>query len=1192
MADGKFSKLLFKPSVRRSLERGEARVAGVTLAGSETESSEGFHFASGTFRYDPPGVPLKNVQQLNIDFSKFEKHTFFNSAEAKTQAAFDKIINQFPFDGTKKDLIEFRDNLNGYDSYVLSRWPKYTGFLQFNSASYGADPDKDHYGAGSHIKINDYKSATGYVAKKSTGESLLDPTGKNFTVEFYINPATANNHNEVIFQRRGENTSAAAKSKHFGITIALSESNSTTDGTIHAFLSSGSFGVNTSTKIKKGAWSHFAFVFSVLDDNLKIFKNGELITSSSVGSFGVGSVTSPVTIASGALHQTNTFNFEPTMTFSGSLDELRFWHSARSLKQIRAFHSKNVFAEDDLKLYLRFNEPSGAFGTTGRAGNESLILDHSGNGFHVAVTNFDMSQRNTGSIKSPITQEDSADSPVLFPSYRPILDLNNDLMQSASEYDYNNPNLITKLIPKHYLLEAAQQEGFAFLSDTGGDYLQEKGDIGNAYDYYSDQPGAGKLGSPQIISALLYVMAAEMDELKLFVGELGRLLKVDHTNADTISDQFLPFLAKYYGLNLPSAFANASIRQLRESNGITLDKVMSNLGLQQIQNTIWRRILADLPELMRSRGTRHSIESLLRDIGIQPNGLFRIREYGGSRRKNISDTFEKRHEIASMLDFSGSFSTAGTLDGSGVDSSRPLLRTNALRAQRVEPGKPTPGGTFVNGISNSSRDELLTSGSWAIESVVKFEGHRHLKYKQSLFRVQTTGSQVDGSANNFLLFNVVATPPVTSSATTGSITFWGRPTSGSNGDVLKMILTGVNVFDGNKWHVSVGRTRNDFAGSRITSSYYFRAGKMSAGRLVEYHSDTKGLVDTALSNSGRTALNFITSSNNASGAFLVVGSQSLTYDRSTAGLAGMGHLNSYWDNDAKIVNFTGKTSGLRFFSKDLSEKETLAHIKNFKSVGVENPMLNFSFNTADSGSFERLRANLSIDQPLTKSNASGNIKLFDFSQNHFHASGSGFEASTQIIKPERFDYEILSPRFELAVATNKVRVRSWKDYRNINKYGGDLAPMYEIPQMDQPNDDRRLAVEVSCVQALNEDIINIFATLESFDTMLGAPELVFAHEYRDLRNLRKVYFNRLQNELSLEKFFRFYKWFDDTVGDILEELLPSSTNYLGTNFIIESHALERAKFVYNYFDMYIGEIERLEIGTIYLQQYLASIRKF
>ena len=298
------------------------------------------------------------------------------------------------------------------------------------------------------------------------------------------------------------------------------------------------------------------------------------------------------------------------------------------------------------------------------------------------------------------------------------------------------------------------------------------------------------------------------------------------------------------------------------------------------------------------------------------------------------------------------------------------------------------------------------------------------------------------------------------------------------------------------------------------------------------------------------------------------------------------------DSFARTSFFSGKVSGIRFYSKALTDTETLTHIKNFKSIGTQEPLVNFGFNLSNPGSFERLRADIHIDQPITMSNSAGEINLFDFSQNNLGGTAKGFEPSKRVVAPERFDYEILSPRFELATATNKVRVRSFRNVNNIKQFGGVLAPMYEIPQDEQPMDDRRLSVDISSVQALNEDIVNILATLEFFDNAIGAPELVFAGEYRDLRTLRRQYFNRLQNKLSLEKFFKFYKWFDDTVGDLIEEFLPSSTNYLGTNFIIESHMLERSKFQYNYSDMYVGEIERLEQGTIFLQQFLAHLRKF
>ena len=53
--------------------------------------------------------------------------------------------------------------------------------------------------------------------------------------------------------------------------------------------------------------------------------------------------------------------------------------------------------------------------------------------------------------------------------------------------------------------------------------------------------------------------------------------------------------------------------------------------------------------------------------------------------------------------------------------------------------------------------------------------------------------------------------------------------------------------------------------------------------------------------------------------------------------------------------------------------------------------------------------------------------------------------------------------------------------------------------------------------------------------------------------MRDVYFNRLEKKMSVKKFFEFYRWFDDVVGDIIEDMIPSTSKYLGTNFVIESH---------------------------------------
>ena len=236
----------------------------------------------------------------------------------------------------------------------------------------------------------------------------------------------------------------------------------------------------------------------------------------------------------------------------------------------RKYHNKSIFAEDDLKLYFKFNEPSGSYNAD--SNNSSLVLDHSGNSLHGKISNFSMELRNARGIQETLKLEESYYSPVLFPSYNKISNLATELVQSGSEYDFNNPNLITRMIPKHYLIDAAVAEG-----------MDEEGEISDSYTYYEDEPGKANMPSSQVISSMLFLWAEKFDEIKIFVDEYSRFLKIDYNDKNTVSDQMLPFLAKYYGFELPELFRGASENQTLDGGQITLNPVTGSVSLQKIQ---------------------------------------------------------------------------------------------------------------------------------------------------------------------------------------------------------------------------------------------------------------------------------------------------------------------------------------------------------------------------------------------------------------------------------------------------------------------------------------------------------------------------------------------------------------------------------------------------------------------------------
>ena len=460
-------------------------------------------------------------------------------------------------------------------------------------------------------------------------------------------------------------------------------------GTLQMIVSSGSLHASASMKIQKGAWTHVCAQFNRIPGvhKVQLYKDGQYITGSdTVEMFDFDFADQPLLIGSGNNHvypgkpwQSSYVTSSFAQTFSGSIDELRIWHAPRNARGLAKEKWTNIYPRKSLKLYYKFNEPTGSF-----VGN-ATVLDYSGNSLHTSVKKYHSSSRESKNQGNPVRLESPDKNPVLFPNYDRLLDLNSDLLTSASLYDTNNPNQITKLVPKHYLLEASIQEGFG--------QNKELGDTGALYSHKKDFPGGGKVGSPQIMAAILFTWAKYFDEMKMFLDQFGRLMNVDKVEEGSIADTFLPFFAEYYGFKLPQMFPEASLDQFVGKTGHTINPSLSTNSLQKIQNVIWRRVLSDTSELMKSKGTIHSLKSYMRNMGINPDRTFRFREFGGSPTRNITDVRDAYTEMNSLAHFSGTYAKdLGTKDFAGRFSKAPLFESPFLMADRDEPGIPEPVG--------------------------------------------------------------------------------------------------------------------------------------------------------------------------------------------------------------------------------------------------------------------------------------------------------------------------------------------------------------------------------------------------------------------------------------------------------------------------------------------------------------------
>jgi len=1152
-----------------------------------------------SFRYDSYSEAIKNTQQLNIDYTKFKNHTFFNSAQAKTNIAISKIINEYPFDQNKKSIESFFDSLTGFENYVFNIFPKYTGYLHF-SGTVSGEPASN----GTILEIFD---SSGYkfpqFSTKNDGNAEIDFEYNPITVEFQTYIPDQVNENQIIIQKQ--------KEAGFGVNIALSRSLDTSRCNIIWSVVSGGIHTSVSSSIEKGKWVNVGCIYDRgNENNLHLFFDGELQgTSSNKAEFSILSFDkSPLYIGTGSIFNIDSrfqkggeSTFSPQVSLSGNLDEVRVFHDVRTADELKEFRQKSIFPEPNLVCYLKFNEPSGSY-----KGNK-IILDSSGNSNHALIQNFTSELRFTGSLSSPLLFEKKNLTPILFPDHYLVKDLNTKMLISASRYDEINPNLITRLIPKHFFVEGQANEGF---STQAGEIV--KAITGNS------MPGSAKLGSAQLMTSFLLVYAKFFDELKIVIDSISNFLNVNYENEETIPDQLLPALGRYYGIDLPSLFTNADIYQFIDGERLGESWGASPRSLRELQNALWKRFLINIPYITRSKGTIRSIKSTLSSFGIDPDDIVNIREFGGPTKKTLDNKRIRKIKAISFLDFTGSFGHENdTVNYQGYSSTSPIFISKYLSSSRVEPGYPEIKGNFINksstnrnGISNNKSDGQHTSGSFTYEAYYRFLEKPRLGGKthyatQSLARLHVTGSH-DGVGGGAHILNILATS-ASIPTENNRLTLFVRDAIDIATPGLKIQINDKNLdlFNGEPWYISFGKVRSDdiitsvsesLVGSKVrspfstpkistnmTSSWFIRAARSANGRVTEsyvsksfFAYDDHNLLEN-IAPSGETGYN-------PSGTFIAIGSQSmplpttisqerfLISDRSS--IEGLPNWSSGDRDLAMSTKFSGQVGKIRFWSSALDEKSFKDHVRNPDSIGSLDPVKSYDFITQETGSFQRLRVDHQMSQEVLTSSATGELMITNFTQTTA-ATARGFEKNKQIIKNENIFYSMLSPKFDLSQTDEKVRVRGFSDSKNIDSEDYAYAsPVYEVLRSESPDDDTRFAIEFSAIKAVEDDIMSLFSSLEFFDNALGNPNLLFDEFYPDLEQMRKIYFRRLLAKPEFDSYYRMFKWFTSSLGNILEQLVPKKTKFLGIDFIYESHPLERNRFRYLYDEIYLGQAER------------------
>jgi len=182
---------------------------------------------------------------------------------------------------------------------------------------------------------------------------------------------------------------------------------------------------------------------------------------------------------------------------------------------------------------------------------------------------------------------------------------------------------------------------------------------------------------------------------------------------------------------------------------------------------------------------------------------------------------------------------------------------------------------------------------------------------------------------------------------------------------------------------------------------------------------------------------------------------------------------------------------------------------------------------------------------VSGSGADGTFLAYD-TANTYYGKGDSFTANDTefVFKDDLVTNKTLN--FETLESKDTIEIRDDDDI--------SISPIKKPSSM-------QLMFENSMFQIMSDEMINMFSTIDAYVFKFAEPYNRYKDSYDKLDEARREYFSKILSKPDLEKYLEFYKWIDSSLGYMLDQLKPASTNnQSGLMNTIESHMLERNKF--------------------------------
>ena len=1115
----------------------------------------------------------QNTYVPQVDYSDPASFAKYGSAYLYYKSSMERVADFFPYDGSDAEINEYHNKSLDIDKYIFNNlYPRTNGYIHISSDGWGTLSGSKYSGFGlpSSLEYIDFKGGPNTITASNAAALFGNPNSSNtntaniYDTDIYTTAKLPSNFGSgsresnlksnfddgvtVEFWAKTGSLGAALTNKQVFVDIWNNEvSSSAYGGSVGAnpnpvygritiayqvplerfviTAQSGSTGIfeqkiGTSLTGSLSDWKHYAVSFynsgSSFITNLHV--DGKLNDSNSIAGLNVNEINSKNMVgrigallsspsgAAGSAQQTQ--NMVGAGKLSGSLDEFRFWKAYRNSHEIAKHYFTQVrggantdISNTTLGLYYKFNE-----GITGTSTTDSVVLDYSGRISNGTWTGYSTTSRNTGSaIISASAAGVEYEDPIIRTNHSDVTSLKKALLDSGSYHDNTSISSMLSMIPSWIVEE------------------QEKAEDGN-------------------VQVMSHIIGAYFDKLHLMITALPKFNSQTHTSASYTPLAFAQHLPQSLGLYTPEIFVDSDVLERFMNRNQTM---LFEGDLIETKNLIYLNLYNNLTNIYKSKGTEKSIRNVFRCFNVDEKVL-RFNTYAHNATYELKDNFQQTLINKPLINLNKKDNLTAVIyqaaDAANGESLGYISGSN---------GAGDPGGAGGGNDAYEDKYGFTAESSVIFPKFNQIANNFDRNYADvSLFGMYTVNT---GSANSlngtdttfvdedFANFQVMAVKDKHLSKNvyfklTSSISPYSFPELTSS--------TFFNVYDDNHWNFSV----------RLKPSNYPLTDIVTGSEGYTYDVIFKGI---------NTFIGTIQDS------FTLTGSVSKEVGRNILRSAKRLYAG------ARRTNVTGNVlqysdvlfSNVKYWTKYLDDSSIERHLYDFENRGVSGSYQPTSPRDANIKNVNILNLNtLALDwnfENVTSSNTDGTFVVTDMSSGsalirdnygwigkvagyqHTGYGKSFATSSSDVITKEAINvFKYIDP--EKVVSSDMVQILTEDD----KVFGTpDSIPSY------------RYTLEKSMHNAISEEMLKFFAGAVDFNNVIGEPVNRYRAEYKTLRKLREIFFRKVVAIKDVEDYIDYYKWFDDSLAQIIGQLLPASSDFESDVFnTIESHVLERNKY--------------------------------